>query len=101
MAYYNTTSNAVTSSSAQEACEAREGRCVKTVCAGIVLGFLVALLTLTIGVILGAYFSTTFLSSIAAIIVFAVVLLVLIAVILIYAGCIASKRCRCRRDNCC
>ena len=116
MINYNTTANAtsrdVTSScacSAQSEAElaasiaeqASETRCRRARCTGTVLGFLTALMTFAIGLVIGAVFAGFVLISLPAVIVFALILAVLIAVILILNRCMTERRCCCRSDDCC
>jgi len=100
---FNTTATSDCAATVEQTCVAHTcvTRCRSTICTGIVLGLLAALLTFTIGLLIGAANIETIMVSMAALIVFAVVLAVLIAIILIFGGCLVARRCRCRRDDCC
>lgn len=73
-----------------------EQRCPATFCLDIVLGFLAALLTFTLGLIIGAVAAAAILTAIPALIILAVVLAILIISLLIFKWCRRDKKDHCR-----
>ena len=69
----------------------------RCLCNWIILAVLIAIFTFTIGLIIGAALSETFLAALAAIIVFAIIIAILIIIQIILIACCKEKN---KRERC-